>query len=199
MNKNTDTQSTDLQLELPKLGHQFQVTECASIKGWYRISLVPTQKFRSFILIFIQGLLLSAIVLAVLFGPDFLLDYSHRSDKFVTFFGKFFGLAVLFVTLCAFIVMVMRTASIYVNLSEKKIVNASKLTMQAAADSVSISEIETVQTEPPTGLLKRSKLKISIHDSEVILAECQGDNEDLIALRDWLNSVSSEENKDNSK
>ena len=178
--------NTEVSRQLPELGHQLRVSKCQSMDGWYCISLMPAQKIRSFALIFVQGLLLSVVVMIVLFGPDFLFDYSHRGSEFVAFFWKFITIACLLVTVCSFFVMLMRCTSVFVNLKENKIVCANRLTAKCAVESVSISEIESIEAEPVSGMLKRARLIVRVHDADVVLAETLGDNEDIIELRDWI-------------
>lgn len=186
MKEENEKKETELLQKLPEFGHQLKIYSCSDVEGWVGISPSAGQKLRSFLLIFVQGLLLSVGVLAILFGPDFLLDYSQRETDFVQFFWKFFVFAVLFVTIISVVVMVMRMTSIFIHPAKKNIVCASRLTSKAASECVPISTIEKLDIEPPSQILKRSRIVAHIREGDVVLAESYGDNEDLIALRDWL-------------
>ncbi|MBQ9394313.1 MAG: hypothetical protein IJU23_02210 [Proteobacteria bacterium] len=176
-------------VKIPEFTRQLQIHPCKDLDNWYRIEQKFPQKCIAFGVMFVQGLVLALIALVFLFGADFVMDYAHRGAEFVTFFWKFFGLAVGFLTLCVFAIQAMRNTPIYINPVQKRIVNAAKLTEKLASESLEMSAIESVKVDYQKGLSRRSSLIVRIDEMNITLIDSFGEGDDLMTLLEWINKL----------
>lgn len=178
--------------EIPEFGSNLKAErldrEIGGVGDWVRISPTMGLRLKRFVLSFALGFVLAVLALMALYLPDFVADYAHRGDAFLSFFGKFLLTALFFVSICAAISALLKEIVIYVSPSRKCIYQGMRLTDKNAGDAVSLSCIDSMAIEPP-GVTKRSRLLANVRDTMAVLGETVGDNQDLITLLQWLKTI----------
>ena len=185
-------QSSANKAELPSFQGQLCHTAPQKFGGsddWFGILPSPRQRLLHFLASFTTKFLLALAVLAVLFIPDFALDYAHRGQKFIEFFWIIIGACVAIVLVASLILTFMNEMRLYVSLKTRKIVLGRELSESYAREALAFDDIKEFKIEPPSSVFKRSRLIALSGDSGYLIAETFGDSDDLIALRDWLNEA----------
>lgn len=182
-------------LPLPSLGHQLSITALKSHRdfdstGWYRIAAKPSQRWIHFAIAFVGAFALAIISLIILYLPDFIADYSHRSDDFLHFFYRFLPILAALVAITATISVILKKSVCFVHPKDKKILcTASKLSPRTIGDAVSLDAISVIELTPPSSFTRHSRLIAIVHERETILADTYGETNDIAALFAWLNSL----------
>ena len=164
--------------------------EIGGIDDWVRISPTASMRSKRFLVSFAEAFVIALIALAIFYLPDFIADYSHRSETFLTFFGKFLLTAVGIISVCAAVSVLLRDIVIYVSPSKKCIYQGPRMTPKHAEEAIALTAIDSLAIEPP-GFLKRSRLLANINESMAVLGETLGDNQDLVVLLQWLKDIQS--------
>ncbi|MBO4349602.1 MAG: hypothetical protein J6A01_01475 [Proteobacteria bacterium] len=162
--------------------------EIGGIADWVRISPTTSMRVKRFFISFFEAFIIALIVLAIFYLPDFIADYSRRSEEFLKFFGNFLLAAGGIISVCAAISTLLRDIVIYVSPSKKCIYQGVRMTPKHAEEAIALSTIDSLAIEPP-GFLKRSRLLANINDSMAVLGETLGDNQDLVVLLQWLKEI----------
>ncbi|MBR4986765.1 MAG: hypothetical protein IKY83_13620 [Proteobacteria bacterium] len=179
---------------LPEFHGQLCLSEPQKFGGaadWYGIFPSSRQRMWRFLSGFSTKFLLAAAFLAVLFVPDFVLDYAHRGENFVKFFWLIVAACLGIILIASVVLTFLHEMRLYVSLGSGKIILGRALNDTYARDTLAISEIKELQIEPPSAVFKRSRLIAICGDSGYLLAETYGSHDDLIELRDWLNEAHS--------
>lgn len=158
------------------------------IEDWIRISPSGSMRLKRFFVSFAEAFVIALVALAIFYLPDFIADYSHRSEVFLIFFGKFLLAAVGIISVCAAVSVLLRDIVIYVSPSKKCIYQGVRMTPKHAEEAIALSTIDSLAIEPP-GVLKRSRLLANIDDSMAVLGETLGDNHDLVVLLQWIKEI----------
>ena len=188
-------QSNPESIELPSFHGQLYHTPPQKLGGyddWYGIFPTPKQRFFRFVSGFATNFLLALAFLAVLFIPDFALDYEHRGQKFIEFFWLIIGACVVIILTVSIILTFLNETRLYVSLKAGKIVLGRELSERYAHESLAIADIKELMIEPTSAVFKRARLIAVSGDSGYLIAETFGGSDDLIVLRDWLNETASQ-------
>lgn len=199
MNDNPETNAqhtpnTPENSALPVFHGQLCLSEAQKFLGhadWVGIFPTSNQRFCRFISGFVSKFTLAAAVIAVLFLPDFILDYAHRSEKFIEFFWLIIAGSLAIVLIASLLLTVLHETRLYFSPTMGKLILGRELSERYAQDSLALSDIKEFKIEPPSGIFKRSRLIALCDDAGYLIAETFGNHDDLIELRDWLTEAAS--------
>lgn len=180
--------------EFPKLGHLLVVSHpkpikgCRKSEGWIRIAPTWGQRFRRFITTFAEAFLFALFAVAILYLPDFVADYAHRSERFIKFFFGFILSSVIIIGFCAAILTFIRDSVCYIHPQHRRIIFGTKFNPAKIDESMDISELTVLRMIPPSAIFKRSQILTTHNNMEVKIAETFGDDADINELNNWLMS-----------
>lgn len=178
--------------EFPKLGHQLIISHPKPIKGfsksegWIRVAPTWGQRFRRFITTFLEAFGFALFAVAILYLPDFIADYSHRSDHFIRFFFIFLLSSVLIIGFCAAILTFIRDSVCYIHPQNRRIFFGTRFNQAKIEESLEIRDLTVLTLIPPSSILRRTQILTTQYQMEIKIAETFGDDEDINALHNWL-------------
>ena len=171
---------------VPTLNHQLELRADALRASWFKIVPRRAQRAMQFVVLWAKCIVFVVLVLAAIFLPDYLFDYSQRGDAFGSFFFKFLGVAAAIVFVLAFGWAMKRVRVIYVNDAQGRILESGLFERVDYENALEIAEIERLEVEKTRGILTKSVLNAVVKGQRIPVIETYGGDEDLAAVRDWL-------------